>query len=155
MRKMILSLLISFVLFSCDNGEQEIIVVPKDYKGYVLIIFNQKDGNPTKYEGKKRVYEIPQNGVLKTQFTGNYGSVGFADYYYENISLGNRLPSLVEIEKTPIDTVVGFRGATGTIKKSADSEERIEFVKFYIGTKSQIEQAKNEADKLDIVKLVQ
>ncbi len=155
MRKMILSLIISFMLFSCDIGEQEIIVVPKDYKGYVLIIFNQKDGNPTKYEGKKRVYEIPQNGILKTQFTGNYGSVGFADYYYENISLGNKLSSFVEIEKMPIDKIVGFRGATGTVKKSAESEERIEFVEFYIGTKSQIEQAQQELEKLDIVKLAQ
>lgn len=143
------------MLFSCDSGEEEIIVIPENYTGYVLIIFNQKDGIPIKYEGEKRVYEIPQNGVLKTQFTGNEGWREFPEYYYERITPDNKLASFVEIKKVPIDTIVGFMGANGTVKKSAESEERIEFVKFYIGTKSQIEQAQQELEKLDIVKLAQ
>ena len=155
MRTLLIFVILSFMLSGCDSGKQEIIIAPKDFKGYVLIIFNQKDGKPTQYEGKKRVYEIPQNGILRTQFTGNYGSVGFAEYYYEKIISENKLPSFVEIEKTPINTVVGFRGATGTVKKSADSEEWIEFVEFYIGTKSDIEQYQIEIEKLNIVQLAQ
>lgn len=143
------------MLFGCDSGEQEIIVVPKEYKGYVLIIFNQKNGSPKKYEGKKRVYEIPQSGVLKTQFTGNMGWREFPEYYYEKVAPENKLPSFGEIKKVPMDTVVGFMGANGTVKKSVDSEERIEFVEFYIGTKSQIEKAQQQLEKLDIVKLAQ
>ena len=54
-----------------------------------------------------------------------------------------------------MDTVVGFMGANGTVKKSVDSEERIEFVEFYIGTKSQIEKAQRQLEKLDIVKIAQ
>lgn len=143
------------MLFSCDSGEQEIIVIPKEYKGYVLIIFNQKDGNPIKYEGKKRVYEIPQSGILKTQFKSNDGWREFTEYYYEKIAPENKLSSFAEIKKVPKDTIVGFMGANGTVKKSAESEERIEFVEFYIGTKSQIEQAQQELEKLNIVKLAQ
>ena len=155
MRKMILSLIISLMLFSCDSGEQEIIVIPKEYKGYVLIIFNQKDGNPIKYEGKKRVYEIPQSGILKTQFKSNDGWREFTEYYYEKIAPENKLSSFAEIKKVPKDTIVGFMGANGTVKKSADSEEWIEFVEFYIGTKSDIEQYQIEIEKLNIVQLAQ
>jgi hypothetical protein len=70
MRALILfSIALSLMLTNCNTkGEQEIIIVPRNFKGYVIIIHNQKDGMPTKYEGNKRVYEIPKNGILKTQF---------------------------------------------------------------------------------------
>ncbi len=151
---MILAML-SLMLFSCDNGEQEIIVVPKDYTGYVLIIHNQEDGSPAKYSGEKRVYEIPENGILKTQFKFNHGWREFAEYYYENIGSENELPSFAEIKKVPEDKIVGFMGASGTVKKNADSEERLEFVEFYIGTKAQIKEARKQLEKLDIAKLVE
>ena len=152
---MILSFILSVMLLSCDHGEQEIIVVPKNFTGYILIIFNQKNGAPPKYESKTRVYEIPQDGVLKTQFEGNYGWVGFPEYYYERIVPENKLPSFVELNKVPIDTVVAYGGSTGTIKKSSKSEERIEFAAFYIGNKAQIEQAREQVEKLDILKLAE
>lgn len=153
--KIILSLIIFFTLLGCDSGEKEIIVIPDNYKGYILIIFNQENGTSIKYKNKKRIYRIPQNGVLKTQFSGNYGSVGFTEFYYEEIKPENKLPSFARITQIPENTVVGLRGATGTVKKNAESEERIEFVEFYVGTKEQIEQAKENIKKLDIVKLAE
>lgn len=150
------SFILSFMLTSCNtNGEQEIIVVPKNYKGYIIIVFNQEDGVPAKYEGKKRVYEIPQSGVLRTQFKVNDGGREFAEYYYDKIAPENKLPSFVEIKKVPTDTVVGFMGANGTVKKSSKSEERLEFCEFYIGTKADIEQAQGQVEKLDFVKLAE
>lgn len=143
------------MLLSCESGEEEIIVVPENYKGYILIIFNQENGAPIKYKDEKRVYQIPPSGVLKTQFSGNYGSVGFAEFYYERITSENKLPSFADITQIPQNTVVGFRGATGTVKKSADSENRIEFVEFYVGTREQIKQAKEDIKKLDIIKLAE
>jgi hypothetical protein len=156
MRAVIFFLIISFMLSSCDtNGEQEIIVAPNNFKGYIIVIFNQKEGTPIKYEGKKRVYEIPQNGILKTQFKVNDGWREFAEYYYEKIAPENELPSFVEIEKVPTDTIAGFMGANGTVKKDSESEERLEFSEFYIGTKSDIEQAQEQVEKLDILKLAE
>ncbi|RXK85818.1 DUF6843 domain-containing protein [Filimonas effusa] len=156
MRAVISFFILSLMLSSCGNsGEQEIIVVPKNFKGYIIIIFNQKSGMSIKYEGKKRVYEIPPNGILKTQFAGNYGWREFAEYYYEKIIPENKLSSYAEIKKVPTDTIVGFMGATGTVKKSTESEERLEFIEFYIGTKSDIEQAQKQAAKLDIVKITE
>jgi hypothetical protein len=141
------------MLTSCTNGEQEVIVVPKNFKGYIIIIHNQKNGMQKKYEGKKRVYEIPQNGILKTQFNVNDGWQQFAEFYYEKIAPENKLSTFAEIVKVPVDTIAGFMGASGTVKKSSESEERIEFSEFYIGTKLEIEQAQEQVEKLDIVKL--
>lgn len=148
-------LFMTMTLLSCDKGEQEIIIVPKGYRGYLVIIFNQKDGVVEKYDGKKRVYEMPENGVLKTQFKGNYGLREFTEFYYEKISPENKISSFAEFRNIPPDSVVGLIGPNGTVKKAADSEERIEFVEFYVGTKQDIEQAKKQVERLGIIKLME
>lgn len=149
------SVLLLLILTNCNTkGEQEIIIVPRNFKGYIIIIHNQKDGMPTKYQSNKRVYEIPQNGILKTKFKINEGWREFAEYYYEKIVPENKLSSFAEIKKVPIDTVVGFMGANGTVKKDNKNEDLIEFSEYYIGTKSEIEQAQEQVEKLDIPKLL-
>ena len=68
-------LTIVFILqCSCQNRESEIFILPENYNGYVLVIFNQKDGEEPKYFEGKRLYIIPDNGILKTQFEAEYGS---------------------------------------------------------------------------------
>lgn len=155
--ELILSLILSLMLFGCNTGEQEIIVVPRDYTGYILVIFNQEDGEPVKYDGEKRVYEIPGDGILKTRFTSNGGWNDYPVFYYEAIASENKLPSSIfsELEVLPTDTIVGFKGATGSIRKNDFNDERVRFSKYYIGTKSDIERAKKEVEKLDLVKLVE
>lgn len=153
MRTVILfSFILSLMLNSCNaTGEQEVIVVPKNFKGYIIIIFNQIDGTPVKYEGKKRVYEIPQNGILKTQFNPNDGWQEFPEYYYEKIAPENKLLSFAEIKKVPVDTIVGFIGAVGSMRKNDYNQDRFMFTQFYIGTKSDIEQAQEQTEKVDFV----
>jgi hypothetical protein len=148
-------LLIVITHLSCDKGEEEIVIVPEGYRGFVIIIFNQEHGAPEKYDGKNRVYEIPQNGILKTRFKGNYGRRGFAKIYYEKISSKNRLSSFAELNKIPADSVVGFIGANGTVKKDANSEERIEFVEFYVGTRQEIMHAQEIVERLGIIRLME
>jgi hypothetical protein len=153
--KVIISLILSFVLLSCGRGEREIIIAPRNYTGYILVIFNQENGQPIKYLGKKRVYEIPRDGVLKTQFNINGGWSDYPEFFYEEVNKENRIPSsiLSEIDNLPLDTIVGFFGATGSIIINDHGEERIRFAKYYIGTRFDIKRAEEEADKLDILKL--
>lgn len=154
MRTTLIFLSLLFIMIGCSTGgEQEVLVVPKNFKGYVLVIFNQKNGQPIRYMGKKRVYEIPANGILKTQFKVNNGWRDLTEYYVDEISHENMLPSFVEAEKIPKDKTVGFMGETGTVKKNSKSTERVEFSEFYIGTRSDIEKAKNLVEKLDIANL--
>lgn len=46
----------------------EIYLIPLNYKGHVIVVFNQKDGEEERFEGKKRIYNIPFTGVLFTKF---------------------------------------------------------------------------------------
>jgi len=144
------TLVLSVVLSSC--GEQEVVVVPDNYKGYIVVIFNQKNGEPIKYEEGKRVYEIPQDGILKTQFEPDEGWREFPEFYYEKIVPENKLCSFAELKEVPADTIVGLMGALGTMQKNDYNEDRFVYALFYIGTKSEIEQAQEQVEKVDFLK---
>jgi hypothetical protein len=144
------TLVLSVILSSC--GEQEAVVVPDNYKGYIVVIFNQKNGDPIKYEGKKRVYEIPQDGILKTQFEPNDGWRESSEFYYEKIAPENKLLSFAELKEVPEDTIVGLMGGIGTMKKNDYNEDRFVYALFYIGTKSDIEQSQEQVEKVDFLK---
>ncbi|MFC3160451.1 DUF6843 domain-containing protein [Chryseobacterium arachidis] len=73
---------ISLVLFililnSCRGSrpEPEIYLIPTSYRGKVNVIFNQAKGQEIMYEGDKRVYRIPENGILLTKAKPEYGFI--------------------------------------------------------------------------------
>ncbi|MCX2679362.1 hypothetical protein OOZ15_05350 [Galbibacter sp. EGI 63066] len=89
MRNLILTLILGCIFLSCaEEGEDSIRLIPKGYEGPVLIVFNQSKGEPKEYEDGKRVYRIPENGILETQFEPNYGIQKHQFFYVD--SLGNR-----------------------------------------------------------------
>ena len=156
MRNAILYSIVSLLLFGCSFGNGDIVVIPKNFKGYIIIIYNQKSGALPKYEGKKRVYEIPQNGVLRVQNKIDTDWREPTEYYYEKITTGNKLPSFDISKEIPVGVnIVGFAGASGNANKDSAGKERVSFSFFFIGTKSEIEQYKEQAEKLDIVKLAE
>lgn len=61
------------LLYSSVKEIPEIIILPKNYSGEILIIYDQEDGRPSEYEGLSRIYRIPEDGVLSTQFIWNPG----------------------------------------------------------------------------------
>lgn len=85
--KIMLIYLISLVhllaLSSChQKAEPETYLLPNGFTGRVNIILNQKEGSEMKYEDGRRVYEIPSDGILLTQFTINDG---FMDRKYYSV----------------------------------------------------------------------
>jgi hypothetical protein len=64
--------------------EPEIFLIPNSYKGKVRIIFNQNCGEPKKYEGERRVFKIPNDGILLTQFKDEQGFINQSFYVLEN-----------------------------------------------------------------------
>lgn len=87
-------------LTSCINREEpEKHLIPKGFTGPVIIIYDQKDGKPEKYEDDFRIYEIPADGVLRTQFKHPKGFIapGKLLYYYVDVD-GRR--QLTYLEKT-------------------------------------------------------
>ncbi|GAA5031385.1 hypothetical protein GCM10011506_20900 [Marivirga lumbricoides] len=131
MKNLILTLILGCLFFSCvEDGEDSIRLIPKGYEGPVLIIFNQSEGEPKEYENGKRIYRVPESGVLKTQFESNYGLQKHQFFYVD--SLGNReeIPFIIVQEQDSLSKVndrtkvYAFgEGAIGNTKKYGSNEE--------------------------------
>src|SRR5579871_3010024 len=61
------------LLFPQVYKEKELILVPPGFTGNVTIIYKQKDGESKIYMGDRRAYIIPPCGILKTQFSEQFG----------------------------------------------------------------------------------
>jgi hypothetical protein len=100
---------ILFFFSSCMNqAEPETHLIPKDYKGYVIVIFDEKNGVPKKYENGSRVYEIPSDGVLRTQFRKQKGWIapGKVNYYYYDNSERQKLEYLQSTQGVKDDSKI-------------------------------------------------
>ena len=77
-----------YIVFNYPKADPEILLIPNNYIGEVIVVFNQRNGKPVEFENKKRVYRIPKSGILFTQFTYNPGVIN--QEYYSIDSIGNR-----------------------------------------------------------------
>ncbi len=149
----VIGILFLFMVSACDRGEEDIILVPTNFKGGILILFNQKSGKPTRYHDGKRLYEIPPDGILKTQFAPNYGWRFLTNFYRGSISASNRLPTYFDIERAPDSLLVGYIGSTGNQQKDINSKERYEFAELYICKKSEIDSLRKNIYMIDLSKI--
>jgi hypothetical protein len=92
-------ILIAMLSLQCTSkAAKEKYRIPYGFKGQVFIFFNMQNGQPKKYENGFRVYNIPSNGILATQFKAKYGTRTLAEYSYE---YGDSLGSYYPIDNFP------------------------------------------------------
>jgi len=137
---------------SCQNRESEIFILPEDYIGYAIVVFNQKDGEKPKYFEGKRVYEIPSNGILKTQFEADYGMAEKFESFTKSVSEKNRIKSGVFNEGLSESMVSVCCYSNG--KAYSRNNESISYLKVFIGTKSEVKEITTKFEKLDLANLV-
>lgn len=70
-------ILASFSLFCLllPKAESETFLIPQNFRGQFQIAFDESCGQPTNYENGKRIYQIPDNGVLITKFKQTNGVI--------------------------------------------------------------------------------
>lgn len=98
--------LAALMAFCFVQAEPEIHLIPKGYKGSVIITFEDSTGVDGTYDKDKRVYRIPENGILRTKFKER--SKGFiADkdllFYYADDNEKHPLKVIHEIQNHKID----------------------------------------------------
>ena len=69
------------ISFYNSFATSETYLIPDNYKGPVIVIFNQADGQAKEFEGGRRLYKIPSSGVLFSQFKDEQGWIN-QEYYY-------------------------------------------------------------------------
>ncbi|MDQ3820345.1 MAG: hypothetical protein M3362_22055 [Acidobacteriota bacterium] len=149
------ALLIGLTLLGSLCGQQmaepEIHLIPAGYMGNVYIFHNVPDGEPLKHEGRARVYEIPKDGILRSQSPENPGW-GMPQYFYvtpdgkrEKIT-GYWPTSIHDTPESRADKTVGiFFPRTGSLSVFQLSKDAgpmvpeyncdIRYEQYYVGTK--------------------
>lgn len=152
--KLIITLLLVIVgLLGCNKAEQEVVIIPNKFIGRVLIVYDQPNGAIPIYKDGKRVYKIPSNGILKTQFSANPGWMSLPEFYYDKVATENRLIYKLTNKNLPIDSTVAYGGTAGSVK--SNKGHQLKFLEYYVGNKNQIDSAYQAAQTLDINKFIQ
>jgi len=76
-------IIVFYTFIQINKASEDIFIVQDNYKGTIAVIYGQKDGTEKELENGKRLYRIPKNGILKTQFNLKGETASFGEYYYE------------------------------------------------------------------------
>jgi len=145
-KKIAYYLLLLVTITSCaQEAENTIRLIPEGYKGSVLIIFNQEDGLPKEYEGDKRVYRIPKNGILKTKFKPNYGIQKHQFFYVNSNNERSEIPFINMQDKAVLNKItdeekmyIYFEETLGKVERYDPKTKELLYVieparTFYVG----------------------
>lgn len=83
----------------------DIYLMPDGFKGTVTVFFNDPDGMPEKWVGKRRVFEIPASGTLCTQ---SAYKKKWNTYYY--VQPGGRLCQLTCVDVRTGGVPISYTG---------------------------------------------
>ena len=126
-----------FYLVSREIGEDEVYILPNGFRGAVTVILNREEGEEEKYKDGKRVYEIPANGVLSTQFGTNPGWHSPTKIFHKSGSELVKVPYALFSDNLDPEAVRVCCVSNGTAWKN-EGNVKVEFIQFYVGAESEI-----------------
>lgn len=71
------------IMIHVNQASEDIFIIPEQFKGIITVVYGQENGSEKEFEDRKRLYRIPENGLLKTQFELKGASFTFGEYYFE------------------------------------------------------------------------
>jgi hypothetical protein len=82
--------LVLFINMSCGiskiiQSENAIYIIPENFTGSVIIVFEQSNGINLETQNGANVYRVPSNGIIKVSSKAIYNSVQ-ETYFYEDSS---------------------------------------------------------------------
>lgn len=78
----------ALIYFGSEHQTPATYYFPNEYRGEVAIIFNENCGESSAFINDRRIYDIPKDGILITQFTKESGILDHE--YYLIDSTGNK-----------------------------------------------------------------
>ena len=77
-------ILVFYLFIQINKSSEDIFIIQENFKGQIVVIYGQPDGAKKEFEKDKRLYRIPKDGILKTQFKLKGDVASFGEYYYQN-----------------------------------------------------------------------
>lgn len=133
-------------IFKHDTNIGEIHILPKDFKGVVMIIHDQKQGTDISKENGNIVYKIPANGILitKAPLTEWLKDI---KYYYEEKGRRQEIKFCWDCKKDfpNNDTIYVFGGSTGTY---GQSNEKVDCTTYLVGIQQETDSLLGALEKM-------
>lgn len=82
-----ISLFLAFLYM--NRTDPEVFLIPSNFRGQFVVFFNEPCGVTPASEGNKRIYNIPENGILITNSNRLVGVLNRRFYFVDK--LGNRI----------------------------------------------------------------
>lgn len=138
MKNIVFTFLLFSLLSSCTKkADSEIFLIPNNLD-VVVIVFNQSEGDKKEFFKGSRIYNIPQSGILYTQFDKVSGILNQKVYFSENRN--KEVKYLVsddkknDNEKYILDI---YDGSFNPINRNLNNKEKnVNWIYFTIGKKS-------------------
>ncbi|MBV7269779.1 DUF6843 domain-containing protein [Winogradskyella luteola] len=136
---------------SCKTNEKAVFYVPEGFKGTVVVVFEQEDGQEKEYINNERVYRIPKDGVLYSKFEEpNQGTIEHKYYYVENNNILQTIDKYIpytEANKFHSDSVYVLQEFNGGHKsyENDKAKDEIRYMYSSIGKLKNKENLINEA----------
>jgi hypothetical protein len=135
--------------------KEEVYILPQNFKGIVLIAYDQKDGLEDIIEDGKLIYKIPRSGVLKLK-RKEATTLSQSWYYFED-EQGNRtefyycFPPCEDMRNNP-DKVFAYGASTGT--SIGDNGYELQRTIFLVGTSHDTDSLNKADEKLNPIEIL-
>jgi hypothetical protein len=112
---------LSFFLSSCGQKVHQTFLIPIGFQGRINIIFNQPNAAPIPIVNGRRIYHIPEDGVLITSSKLETGFIDQEYYYIDKDGKRTKIPVQdLNAKDVPDKPAVVYYGVTGVYGNSSD-----------------------------------
>ncbi|EKT3958599.1 hypothetical protein NTJ28_002615 [Flavobacterium psychrophilum] len=102
-------------------------------------IRHQANGEPVKYEEGVRIYKIPKDGILLTQFKEQQGFVKREYFYTDNNNSRKPLKIIINMEDINSSEISVFRDGTIGVYGNSNDKKSLIYQEFYVTDKTNFE----------------
>ncbi len=81
-----------YLFFQLSKAEPETFLIPQNYRGQIAVFYNETCGQETVYENGRRIYKLPESGVLITKFKENRGYLDQKFYLVDQNASKTEIP---------------------------------------------------------------
>ncbi|WP_342548987.1 hypothetical protein NST69_08370 [Paenibacillus sp. FSL P2-0089] len=139
--------LLLLVLASCSSNKSKLntYLIPKNYVGWVQIIYNQEGFTAIGQANGRNIFTIPESGVLKTSTPDVEYGVSFEEFYYYDEQ--NRQ------QKIDVDQMIhGHHIGDGESVNGSGKIEGPTVQEFFVGTETQLQNTPDPDYPVELMK---
>ncbi|ETT79751.1 hypothetical protein C173_01292 [Paenibacillus sp. FSL R7-277] len=148
MKKTLLLLIpLILILASCSSNKSNLntYLIPKNYVGWVQIIYNQEGFTAIKQANGRNIFTIPESGVLKTSTPDVEYGISFEEFYYYD--------EQNKQQKLDVDQMIhGHTIGDGESVTSSGTIEGPTVQSFFVGTEAELKNTPDPGYPVELMK---